>query len=70
MLAAEKRIGSKLLVPSSVKKLVQLDGRQANNTQQMQQNAGAESALFVLLVLRSLCLLVGAPVFLQTSALR
>lgn len=27
VLAAEKRIGSKLLVPSSVKKLVQLDGR-------------------------------------------
>jgi len=28
VLAAEKRIGSKLLVPSSIKKLVQLDGRQ------------------------------------------
>ena len=33
VLAAEKRIGSKLLVPSSVKKLVQLDGR-ANTCEQ------------------------------------
>ena len=37
VLAAEKRIGSKLLVPSSVKKLVQLDGR-ANTREQEQMN--------------------------------
>lgn len=33
VLAAEKRISSKLLVPSSVKKLVQLDGRQTSTRQ-------------------------------------